>query len=588
MEPDLTAKDLPVKTNKLALVMILFFLGLVNILAAGTREDRADWTRRQVDWRVSRGLRIKAIRYPQSDAPSFLQERIENRRRPVIRKRFVRPAPAVKAAPGPRVETNADITDTSETLGGSAVFMNVIDGPPIDGFIPWIVVTATNARQGELEMDAQPWPFVKGQFFTAQPESDYVIGLFDTGASTFVVGNEDGYRLGILDTTKRMLTGFETEISGATPGSVMASVTHPLGLFIDGLGALELASIDPNNPDNKDYLLLDRSGMVGETNISILVGQEVSGDQPDLPTAIGSPMAAYFTASFDNENPVTIVRDGEEFTAPDIRFYSGSEPNLPSYPNRIELQLRPENSTNVQYFPCLVGFMECPNDEFVPMSPSVINNFNGPTQSLYFVKTVNLHHSGEDISTDGFMLDTGAQITVISTATAGLLRLGPDDVDFETEITGVTGETVIVPGYYLDSLELPAFGEWLTFTHVPVIRLDVPSPELGQTLEGIIGMNLFVDTNFVIHHGGLAGQLSPHLDFELLPETIPGDIAPGRGDGIVDILDLAQLSQCWLATTVDKNYTGKCDLYPEPVPDGLVNLRDFQVLAGHWLQQRLP
>ena len=63
------------------------------------------------------------------------------------------------------------------------------------------------------------------------------------------------------------------------------------------------------------------------------------------------------------------------------------------------------------------------------------------------------------------------------------------------------------------------------FNEVPVVLLDVNSPE-GGTLDGIIGMNLFVDFNLIVRGGGLFLQEDPTLELERIPSTLePGDDA---------------------------------------------------------------
>ena len=62
-------------------------------------------------------------------------------------------------------------------------------------------------------------------------------------------------------------------------------------------------------------------------------------------------------------------------------------------------------------------------------------------------------------------------------------------------------------------MEIPALGQWLRFSNVPVTLLDVSSPE-GGTLDGIIGMNLFTEFNLVLRGGGLALEEDPYLAFE--------------------------------------------------------------------------
>ncbi|MHC4485343.1 MAG: aspartyl protease family protein [Planctomycetota bacterium] len=177
------------------------------------------------------------------------------------------------------------------------------------------------------------------------------------------------------------------------------------------------------------------------------------------------------------------------------------------------------------------------------------------------------------------MLDTGAQITVIGTGIGSRLGLNPANADFEVDIQDVTGETTIQPGFYIDSLDIPALGEWLSFTNVPVVLLDVSSPE-GGFLDGIIGMNLFTRFNLVLQGGGLLGQDPPSLEFELI--HIIADIAPAGGDGVVNWLDLAAFAEAWLATTGSANWNPNADMASTATNDGLVNFLDFAVFAEDW------
>jgi hypothetical protein len=139
------------------------------------------------------------------------------------------------------------------------------------GFVPWIAATVTDARSDILELEAVTKYSIVGNDLTNYPESDYAIGIYDTGASAHVMGNAAATKAGLFSTGN--VTSNSTTISGVT-GETDAWVSEPIGLFIDGLGAIE-----PNG------LLLDRSGMMGQSNVAIMVGQ---GGLPDLPTAIGS------------------------------------------------------------------------------------------------------------------------------------------------------------------------------------------------------------------------------------------------------------------------------------------------------------
>ncbi len=294
----------------------------------------------------------------------------------------------------------------------------------------------------------------------------------------------------------------------------MASVSQPLAVFIDGLDAVA-----------PDTLILDRSGMMGQSNVAVMVGQD-PGDHPDLPTAIGTPLSVYYITLIRNDRTMTIQRDGETFTAPEITLYEPDDTEAPSFTNVIPLELRPLGGVSVQYFPSVdLGFgsdWDFDLDDILdggglssdspPASPSVI--MGNSAQSLFFVHSVDIYE-GEKSAMDKnrFMLDTGAQITVVGSRIAARLQLDPANPEFEVEVEGVTGDVTMAPGYYVDALEIPALGQWFRAKNIPVIFLDMPSPE-GGTLDGIIGMNLFVDFNLIVRGGGLFLQDDPALELQ--------------------------------------------------------------------------
>jgi hypothetical protein len=523
---------------------------LIALTASVSFAEKPEWKREKVDLRLSGGTRIKGIRYPKG-----------------------------KPVPTRARKKTSPIEATAQQKTATAVVSSIIDTPPVDGFIPWITVVTTNKRIHEDDMDWVTYPessipIVPG-YTGGDPEQDpnsYAIGLFDTGASTSIMGFHTANDLNLYD--GGYITSNFIEVSGVT-GGIDVAVSHPLGIFIDSLGAI--------NPDKT----LDVSNMVGESNTSIIVGTDPGTERPDLPTAIGSPMAVFYTATFDNENPVTRVRNSNSYTAPDIHLYSDpNDPAIPKYPNKLPLELRPLSALNVQYIPSLdlfgaLGQIEDFNLNFdfsTPGSPSVIMGTG--SQSVFFVHSVDLHH-GSKIASDKnrFMLDTGAQVTVIGNRIGARLGLDHNNPDFYVEIMGVTSGSEDMPGFYIDKIQMPALGQWLEFTNVPVVLLDIASPE-GGTLDGIIGMNLFVKYNFVLRGGGLFLDDDPTLEFEQFDLSCSqvGDIAPAGGDCIVNSLDLIELANQWLETS------GTANIAPLPDPDDIVNLLDFALIAKYWMK----
>jgi hypothetical protein len=151
------------------------------------------------------------------------------------------------------------------------------------------------------------------------------------------------------------------------------------------------------------------------------------------------------------------------------------------------------------------------------------------------IEDVQVEHNAYQPRTTGgtFLLDTGAQVTVISRDKALDLALNVDQPEFTVEITGVGGSVQQVPGFTLDTLRLPATGLGDMVLHdVPVVVLNVPSDD--QPLDGIIGMNLFTDRNLVIHggYGSGSGTFSnPFVGITAAnPEGMGTDFTAATGD----------------------------------------------------------
>ena len=520
---------------KLCSLKQIWFVLLISTSLCGTyvvQAEKPGWQRQDVDWLAGPGGRIKAIRYPKGKDLS--------------------------------AESDLNFRLFSLETAGLETSDNLIESPPIAGFVPWIAVAVTDKRSDDFDWIAQPRMSVTGNYLTNNPETDFVIGLLDTGASSSIISNAGANVTGIFSSD--LVTQNIIEIVGAT-NSVFARVSQPLGVFMDGL-----AAIDPNT------MMLNDANMVGESNISILVGDVPGPGELDLPTVIGTPVSVYFVTAIFNDHPISVTYDGNNYNSPDIRFYDHFDARIPEYANSVPLQLLPAGAADVQYFPDLEGIFDF---IYEPGSPSIIGSL---LQSLFFVNSVDLRDGTRTaIDRDRFMLDTGAQITVIGTSVGARLGLNPAHPDFEVDIQDVTGTITIEPGFFVDSLEIAALGEWLRFTNVPVIMLDVGSPE-GGSLDGIIGMNLFTEFNLVLRGGGLFGQGPPSLEFERIPARLTADIAPDEGDGAVDFLDFVVLAEAWLARPTSPNWNPKANLAPRYTPDSIIDFLDFAELAEYWLE----
>ena len=535
----------------LVAIVVVFWTSVV--------QARLGWQRQEVNWPMTSGASVKAVNYPEGNTPTIFFKQTGN-----LTKRPLKEIAQKESASQP-------ISLTTQPT--PPINANIIDSPALGGFLSWCMVTFTDERSGELELDAVPSSSVIGNYLTATPETDYAIAVFDTGAGAHIVGSSDADKVGLFDHTPDLITSNTVEFTGVT-GSANAWVSQPLGLFIDGLDVIR-----------SNGLLLDTSTMVGEFNVSIAVSDPI---EPSISlTVIGTPLSVFLAAAFHNDQPINITHNGTKLTAPDIRFYTLDDPYVPSYANTIPLELRPIGSVAVQYFPNIFEFDPFSSDFGAPFSPSVLTGFL-PMQGLFFISSVDLTHAGRtSLDKDGFIFDTGSSYTLISKAIGARLGLNPNNPEFELEVLIATGEIITAPGYYIDSLEVIATPEWLSFTNVPIVVLDAPSPE-GGTLDGIIGTNLFVDFNFVFRGGGLPGQDLPRIEFERLPERIVADIAPGAGDGVVDLLDLAAFAAVWLTNSESFNWNPRADMAPQGRLDGRVDFLDLTVFAEYWLSTTAP
>ena len=529
-----------------SLKVLSFFI--IILCAADVQAQRADWQRQEVNWQLNSVTKVKAVYYPKElKNKLFKKDKLTSIQREKIPKKF--------------------ILENIPQSPQNGTFANIIEGPPLDGFVPWLTVSVTDKRKDVAELEAVISSTI-GNFLTANPQGNFGIGILDTGASSHVISYDSATLTGIY--ASDLVTTNTIDITGVT-GPVNVFVSEPLGLFFDGL-----AAIDPCT------LLINPSNLLGEYNVAVSMAPSY---EPDVPTAIGTPFAVYYTAVIDNANQISINRNSTEYSGPAVRFYDNYDPAIPEYSISIPLELRPLGGVNVQYIPTID-----PLDPFnlEPQSPSTI--VGNLSQSVFFVHSVDIYEGiNSALDKNRFMFDTGAQVSLIGSRIASRLHFNPDYPEFLVEISGINGQTIKVPGFTIDRIVIPAIGDWFIATDVPMILLDVFSPE-GGTLDGIIGMNLFTKFNMVLRGGGLFLQEDPLLEIEPLVRIV-ADIAPEGGDGVVDYLDLQAFVQAWLSEgsmPPSPNWNPEADLAPTPVPDNVINFLDFAVFAQHWLEQLNP
>ncbi len=349
---------------------------------------------------------------------------------------------------------------------------------PVDGFVPLVVMGVTddgyfvNDILDSYEPQAGYRPAVSGSWMSGSSDPSFSVVLFDTGANANLLSYADWNTHDLLDTGERF------EVEGAGPGSIDAAILQAYGFFIDGLGAIGQGGT------------VDASGFRGVSNVRPLAAAS-SSDLDHLPSVIGTPLSAFYTTVIRTDQVYTAQYAGDAHSSPNVEIfpsrYADDVPQL--FDHRIDLTYRTGGQTLPPVYVVSDGMFGV-----LPATPTV--------SEALMIEDVQVEHSAYQPRTTGgtFLLDTGAQVTVISRDKALDLALNVDQPEFTVEITGVGGSVQQVPGFTLDTLRLPATGLGDMVLHdVPVVVLNVPNDD--QPLDGIIGMNLFTDRNLVIHGG---------------------------------------------------------------------------------------
>ena len=499
--------------KRLPAVMAVVLCTTASLASAGP----AAWQRRETDLRIAAGLRVRAIHTPQKTAVA-----------------------------------TQDASQPATTASGGVI--------PIDGFIPYIAVALTNKNKpGEFVYAHTLANSVIGDPLLEPMSTSYAIGTLDTGGTVNLIGYCDQ---SVLGRTADWLTGNTIPVGGVG-GQIDADVTQPLGIFVAGLQA-----IDPTTK------ALDTTKLLGHWHVSAAIPQEPAcGDIVDIPTAIGTPLLAFRDVVIRNDHKRTLVRGDTTYTGPEVSVHVPGDPTVPSYKYTVSLDVRPtdlnSSTTTSAYYPALLD-----SDFRTPWIPTALATAEGglPTGG-WFVASVWLKEGIRTEINKYFMVDTGAQISLVRSFVAGQLGLDPANPEFTVEVVGVAGDVVIAPGFYLDSLKLDATPDQVQFSQVPVIILDVPAIE-GGTLDGIVGTNAFYNRNLafkpqlggnsVIQVSGPVAAIPNYGDFD--------------SDGDVDLADFGYFRSCFNGPNREPT-TANCT-NADADQDGDVDLSDFGMFSS--------
>jgi hypothetical protein len=307
------------------------------------------------------------------------------------------------------------------------------------------------------------------QVYTESHVDHQMFGIYDTGASVISISVDDQSGIFGLDNPPPIPI---LQSGGAAAqgigGDLIGDVSKPGTILADGLHAftLDLGNIFDLKP------LIDTSHAISVPYIQTFVG--TASGSASLPTITGTPIHSTGLASkVDMQGYKLNFGDDLVFGIPDLNFVAPKTvlpgTDFTPTPVRIPLQLLGDNN-------------------YAHPGNSVTSGPN-PVQN-----SVALNQGGKTISGKTFLFDTGAQMTIISTKVAADLGLDLNAPATTIDVQGAAGNTVSVPGYVIDSLDLPRLdqnnapiSDKLILTQVPVFVLD-----LGvDGLDGILGMNLW-------------------------------------------------------------------------------------------------
>ncbi len=367
-------------------------------------------------------------------------------------------------------------------------------GVPISGFYPLAGISLTTKH----DTDSDP----TFTFFQADYETSYLgtplgvgnqahfeLALVDTGAATTLITTAADAAFNLQAAGYRGT--HELPIGGAT-GNLVAITNDPMAIYASGVGPANRTSTTP--------LTLNTNLMVGQSSVSLATLPAES----DLPNVLGIPFSSQYATYIRNDQPQMFTLGGKTVRTPQIQFMSlgsGGQGTITRY-TPITLDDTTAFQSPPQY---TFDFNNILADPPVPLTdnplyPTLRLNGSGQAAAAYFVN-VNVSNEGHSLNNAPFLLDTGADVSVVSTINAVNLGFDPvlDTPDFTVSVIGSGGLLENVPGFYADNFTIPAVGGSITLNHVPFIVLDFPNPShIGNTAEGIIGMNALAGRNVVI------------------------------------------------------------------------------------------
>ncbi len=454
---------------------------------------------------------------------------------------------------------------TPNTTAGSLVSYP-FPRPRLAGFSPLIAI-ATSSKHSPDDIDYEHdlessyncnayGPPFGGVCGSLNPPADrnFVVGILDSGSVADLAAGTGAQTLGLVG---QNLT-INVQPIGGVGGTVEARVTQPVGIYAAGLSAVDAGGT------------LNMNALVGHSNVAGLAAPPINCGGTELVRAfVGTPFLAFYTSVIRVDTRRTVTVAGRTYSSPDVQIQSPLH-SIPEYSHAFSMELG-SGGLPVQtasYYPDTELDPEDPGYLITPAVPTALSLLPliPPTGGLFFRDVLAVR--GEPGPTNlpitmHLMVDTGSEASIISEAMAADLNL-PLTPDFTIDACGVGGIIEDIPGYYIDFVQINAFGGALKFSRAPFVVLDLPVTQLG-TLDGVLGMNFFWNRN-VIFEPSLIQSSFFHVS-----DPIPVAFADSDVDFHVDATDASFFISCITGPEsagvspecdhLDVNFNGSIDLY---------------------------
>lgn len=374
-------------------------------------------------------------------------------------------------------------------------------GVPISGFYPLTGISLTTKHDDDND---PTFSFFQPDYettYSGTPLStgnnpNFEIALIDTGAAATLITTASDAAFNVGPAGYR---GTNHLSLGGASGGLVATINDPMAIYASGLSSSNRTGTSP--------LTLNTSLMVGQSSISLATLPVES----DLPNILGIPFSSQYATYIRNDQPQIFSVGGKTVRTPQVEFRalgSGGQ----GITRRVPITLDDpsvflSSPTYIYDFNNLFANPPLPLTDN-PLGPTARYNSQFQAAAAYFVN-VNVTNEGHSLTNKPFLLDTGADVSVVSEINAVNLGFDPvlDTPDFTVTIMGSGGLRENVPGFYVDQFVIPAVGGTITLNHVPFLVLDFPNPaHIGNVAEGLLGMNALAGRNVVIDPNPATGQ----------------------------------------------------------------------------------